>query len=396
MIHAVVTACRGRQAKVILSVIVYSFSAGLLLLLNKLVLHHWPYPSLLLSLQMIATLIFLFLVKASGYVSIDPIQSKQLLPFVKYSLLVCLAIYSNIATLAVTQMETVLVLRALTPCLVAVLDHFFLGREYPNRQSWLGLACIVVGAYGYAYVQQSFRPVNNAQQLPVSQQSSLSTFSLGAVFWSLIYLVAMSGEMAYGRRMVKLVDWKTRSAPVLYTNLLCFAPLLLFAAMHREYQQIASDRETGKLHVNVAVLFVFLLACLAAIATSYATWWCREKVSATSFTVIGVVTMCVTMPLNVQEYYVYWQQQHQNQPPLPPTPAGLLCIVLCLVGGIGLYRQAPVRVVSYSTSRLVAAEADDIWKLDTSFYEEVEHFNSMDEASTASLQDYTHKRRPVT
>ena len=57
---------------------------------------------------------------------------------------------------------------------------------------------------------------------------------------------------------------------------------------------------------------------------------CRGKVSATSFTVIGVMNKCLTVLLNL----IVWDQH--------APPGGIICLLVCLLGG-SLYRQAPMR-----------------------------------------------------
>ena len=73
--------------------------------------------------------------------------------------------------------------------------------------------------------------------------------------------------MAYGKLIIRSVDLKTKSGPVLYTNLLGIWPMLLFAYL---------GGEPSKLHANLLKTpvpppaFVFLaVGCIAGTAIGY-------------------------------------------------------------------------------------------------------------------------------
>lgn len=80
--------------------------------------------------------------------------------------------------LNISNVETVIVFRALTPILVAFLDALFLGREWPSHRSWAGLLTLVVGAYGYASFDEKFQ-----------------TQGVSAYFWPTLYMVIIALEM---------------------------------------------------------------------------------------------------------------------------------------------------------------------------------------------------------
>jgi hypothetical protein len=69
-------------------------------------------------------------------------------------------------------------------------------------------------------------------------------------------------------------------------------------------------------------------------------------VSATSFTIIGVINKCLTILLNL----IVWDQH--------AAPGGILSLFLCLVGG-SLYRQAPMRKVRVGPA---VHDTADIWE----------------------------------
>lgn len=62
----------------------------------------------------------------------------------------------------------------------------------------------------------------------------------------------------------------------------------------------------------------------------YTGWLCRSMVSATTFTLVGVVNKLLTVLLNV----AIWDKHS--------TPSGLFAVCICLLAGM-FYQQAPRR-----------------------------------------------------
>jgi drug/metabolite transporter (DMT)-like permease len=231
-------------------------------------------------------------------------------------------------SLSISNVETVIVFRALSPCLVAFLDALFLGREYPSVRSWLAMITIVLGTYGYALHDPQFK----------SQ-------GLAAYGWPFLYLLIISFEMAYGKRIIRSVELKTRSGPVLYTNVLGIIPMLFLGFLAGEPNKFHADRVKGETYEPIFVVFL-LLGCAAGIGIGYSSWWCRDKVSATSFTLIGVMNKCLTILLN----FFIWDQHAPIR--------GIACLSLCLVGG-AVYQQSPMRSVPSNVDSVESK--DDVW-----------------------------------
>jgi drug/metabolite transporter (DMT)-like permease len=138
------------KMEVAVSVIAYSLCSGSLVLLNKMILHHLPYPSLVITFQLVAALAFIFGAQAAGFLEVDPLKWEYVLPYMYYIVAFAMGVYCNMKSLTLSNVETVIVFKALSPCVVALLDVMFLGREYPSKRSWSGIGLIVLGAYGYA------------------------------------------------------------------------------------------------------------------------------------------------------------------------------------------------------------------------------------------------------
>jgi GDP-mannose transporter len=317
------------QADIVLAIISYSICSGTLVLINKMTLHHLPYPSLVTCIQLTAALAFIYGAKATGYLPVDPIKWEWVMPYMYYIVAFSLGVYCNMKSLSMSNVETVIVFKALSPCFVSVLDVMFLGRECPSTRSWAAIGLIVAGAYGYASYDEKFQ----------AQGPS-------AYVWPSLYLVIISFEMAYGKSLLKQVKMQTQSGPVLYTNLLGLPPMLALAALGGEFGELHQVRQGTTPLLSTVSVFLLVLGCMAGTGIGYSSWWCRGKVSATSFTIIGVMNKCLTVLLNL----LVWDQH--------APPGGIASLNLCLIGG-SLYRQAPMRKTK--VGQAVASQADDVW-----------------------------------
>lgn len=335
------------RSETIASIVAYSLCSGTLLLINKLILHSLPYPSLVTSFQLVSTISFIWGSRLFGCLEVDPLKWKFIVPYLAYTVAFSVGVFCNMKSLQNSNVETVIVFRALAPCIVSLLDTFFLGRAYPTLRSWGALGLIAAGAFGYAATDTKF------------QQQGIEAYG-----WPMAYLLVISFEMAYGKKIIKSVDLKTKSGPVLYTNLLGFPPMLLFAKMGNEMDHFWTDmwkREDGLMFPPGSVPLL-ILGSIVGTSIGYSAWWCRDKVSATSFTLIGVMNKCMTVLLNL----LIWDQH--------ATPMGIASLSLCLFGGM-MYKQAPLRkdLVSSQSLReeLLSKTNDDVWSDEVSAQEKM-------------------------
>lgn len=309
------------NAEVIAAIVSYSLCSGSLVLVNKLILHFLPFPSLVIVTQLFASIFLIYGANFFGVMDIDIMSWEFSKPYLIYTVAFSTGVYTNMMCLNTSNVETVIVARALSPIIVSFLDFVFLGRELPSNRSLMALTLIVVGAFGYASTDKAF----------IAQ-------GLHAYFWPFLYLIVITFEMVYGKKIVKSVNFKTLSGPVQYTNLFGWPPMLMFASMGGEFEKLHNTVEQygatstfdymAKLPSHVTALVI--LGCLVGTGIGYSGWWCRDKVSATSFTLIGVLNKCITVFMNV----IIWDQH--------ATPFGIASLFLCLIGG-SFYQQAPMR-----------------------------------------------------
>lgn len=83
-------------------------------------------------------------------------------------------------------------------------------------------------------------------------------------------------------------------------------------------------------HLPPASVALLVIGSIVGTAIGYTSWWCRGVVSATSFTLIGVINKCFTILVNV----MIWDQH--------ATSVGIFWLIVCLGGGM-LYEQPPMR-----------------------------------------------------
>lgn len=309
------------KAEIIAAVISYSLCSASLVLVNKLILHFLPFPSLVIVVQLLAAIFLIYGGNFFGVMEIDEMKLEFLKPYLIYTVAFSTGVYTNMMCLSTSNVETVIVARALSPLIVSFLDAIFLGRELPSQRSLFALGMIVVGAMGYASTDEKFLYQG-----------------ISAYCWPFLYLIVITFEMVYGKKIVKSVDFKTLSGPVQYTNLLGWPPMLMFASMGGEFDRLeVTLQQYGatsvidylfKLPSHVTALVI--LGCLVGTGIGYSGWWCRDKVSATSFTLIGVLNKCITVFMNV----LIWDQH--------ASPFGIASLFLCLIGG-SFYQQAPMR-----------------------------------------------------
>lgn len=342
------------KAEVIASVISYSLCSGSLVLVNKLILHYLPFPSIVIVIQLLSSIFLIYGANFFGVMTIDEMKWEFTRPYLVYTVAFSTGVYTNMMCLNMSNVETVIVARAMSPIVVAFLDPIFLGRELPSKRSIFALCMIVVGAFGYALTDEQFK-----------QQG------MSAYFWPTLYLGLITFEMVYGKQIVRSVPFKTVSGPVQYTNLLGWPPMIMFAKAGGEFGRLGDlmrsyDVETigelmGKLPVESIALMV--LGCLIGTGIGYSGWWCRGKVSATSFTLIGVLNKCITVLVNM----MIWDQH--------ASPMGIASLGLCLVGG-SFYKQAPMRKSEAKTPEDAVRDVEMMTEKNAS--------GSMDSSSTLS------------
>ncbi|KAF4757100.1 hypothetical protein FOZ63_014583, partial [Perkinsus olseni] len=187
---------------------------------------------------------------------------------------------------------------------VTFFDYYYLGRELPSGKSWLALFGIVLGAFLYMVSDDGMQ--------------------VQGYFWVSLYFLAIVTEMAFVKHIINTVAMSTWTR-VYYNNVLSIPVLAVAAALNGELRTLAQDYTW-----TVEAVPSLLGSCVIGIGISFYGFHLRELVTATTFTVVGVLCKVATVLLN----HAIWDH-HSNV-------VGSLALLGCIAAGTQ-YRQAPPR-----------------------------------------------------
>ena len=206
---------------VLTSMFLYSLSSGSMLIINKLALHAVPLPGVVSVTQFIFAAVCIWVIKVTGLAPVDDFEWRKVRAYLLYVLQFVLGIFTNMKAIQIANIETIIVFRACVPIVVCLLDSAFLGRQLPNRRSFLSLSVIVLGACGYVYADKAFK-----------------TQGLAAYSWVSAYTLVCATQMAYGKYIVgPEMKFLSMWGPTQYTNVLSVLPMLAIAFMNHEQEQ---------------------------------------------------------------------------------------------------------------------------------------------------------------
>ena len=283
-----------------------------MLLANKIALSYLPKPSVVSVLQIIfATVAVLFLKHGLG-VKVDDFEMRKLRPYGIYILAFVSAIFANMQALNASNVETVIIFRSCTPLATSIIEYYLMNRSIPSTRSTLSLLGVAAGAVVYCF-----------------NDSQVALEGLSAYYWVILYFVLITFEMTYGKQLTRDVKMDSPTwGPVLYQNTLAILPMMALGAGKGEL-----DGATEAIAaVPMAGAMVLFFSCITGTMIGYTGWKCRGIVSATTFTLVGVVNKFLTILLNV----LIWDKHS--------TPVGLAAVCFCLLAG-SFYQQAPLREI---------------------------------------------------
>eukprot|EP00605_Chrysophyceae_sp_TOSAG23-4_P002860 GSChrysophyteH1.ASY1.ANO1.3150.1 assembled CDS len=273
-------------------------------------IEYLPLPSVVSFIQIVFSAIVVLLIKCLG-VKVDGLEWEKLKAYSMYIVAFVSAIYANMQALKQSNVETVIVFRACSPIAVSVIEYLFLGREAPSSKSSLSLAMVALGAVVYCLSDSQF------------MLQGLQAYS-----WVIAYFFLITFEMTYGKKLTSSVKMESVWGPVLYCNLLAALPMYLLGYANGDYENIG--QQLAEIPVNGMSILIF--SCVAGTLIGYTGWMCRGMISATSYTLVGVVNKFLTILLNV----VLWDKHS--------SPAGIAAVCVCLISGV-FYTQPPKRAV---------------------------------------------------
>ncbi|XP_031474262.1 GDP-fucose transporter 1-like [Nymphaea colorata] len=286
----------------------YALCSSLLAVINKYAITKFSFPGLLTALQYLTSVLGVWILGKLGFLYHDPFSVETAKRFLPAALVFFLAIFTNTNLLRHANVDTFIVFRSLTPLLVAIADTVFRRQPLPSKFTFVSLVIIFSGAVGYVATD--------------------SAFTVTAYSWAVAYLVTITTEMVYIKHMVTNLGLNTWGF-VFYNNLLSLMMAPLFCIITGEYNDVymAVNGLETRSWVKPGAFLAVSLSCAFGLAISFFGFAARKAISATAFTVTGVVNKFLTVAINV----LIWDKH--------ASPVGLLCLLSTLLGGI-LYQQS--------------------------------------------------------
>jgi len=300
--------------------VAYFVSSSALLVLNKIAITVIPNASVLLLIQVSSTVVITAAagcggVKSSVKICPSPEISRA---YISVASVFLLTVYSNFKLVHAVGVNSFIVLRCSTPLLVSVLDAAFLGRELPRRGSVGALFGIAASGILYAWFKAS------------SLDGGDILFSSRALIWSTVWLASFTLDMIYIKHIVHSFECSGLER-TLYQNAFAI-PLLVLTVLsplesNPAYKAVAEATSRAKI--------ALVLSCLAGTSLSFSGMTLRSELSATAFTVMGI--MCKMMSSLLSELLVETEK----------TVWSLVSIFAAICFS-AMYRQAPLRCTTAS------------------------------------------------
>ena len=290
-----------------LIILYYTLMSSMMLIVNKVTIYMLPFPFFILSCQTLLAAAIMISFRICGNLHIDKLP-RQFRPH--FALLVMGfvgTIYCNIKTLQYSNVETFITFRSSTPLVISIIDYSFLGRQFVSKRSLASLLMMICGSAGYVYFDSGFHVM--------------------AYTWLMGWYMFYTFDVVFIKHVcdvVQMSDWSR----VYYTNILASIP---FTVM---FLQCSNEMTSIKYFpISHSLIFMLLMSCVWGIGMSHATYVLRDAVSATSFTVVGIMCKVFSVIVNL----IIWENH--------ATPSGLICLCVCLIAG-SMYQQAPKKPVS--------------------------------------------------
>ncbi|CAA2976558.1 GDP-mannose transporter GONST3-like [Olea europaea subsp. europaea] len=246
----------------------YCISASLLSIINKWTVMRFPYPGALTALQYCTSAAGVLICGWLKIIEHDKLDLATMWQFLPAAIIFYLSLFTNSELLLHANVDTFIVFRSVVPIFVAIGEALYLHQPWPALKTWLSLGTIFIGSVLYVITDY--------------------WFTLTAYTWALAYLVSMSIDFVYIKQVVMTIGLNTWGL-VLYNNLEALLLFPLELLIMGELKKIEHEI-TDELHWHsFKVVLPVGLSCLFGLAISFFGFSCRRAISATGFTVLGIV-----------------------------------------------------------------------------------------------------------
>eukprot|EP01059_Diplonema_ambulator_P003507 TRINITY_DN13200_c0_g2_i1.p1 TRINITY_DN13200_c0_g2~~TRINITY_DN13200_c0_g2_i1.p1 ORF type:complete len:345 (+),score=91.13 TRINITY_DN13200_c0_g2_i1:43-1077(+) len=293
---------------VIFLVVGYSLSAGLLVVINKWALVHYPYGANLTALQFSFSALIAWIVGVLGIDKVDALETTKMWQFLPAVVMFYISVACNLKLLQHANVDTYIVVRACVPLLTLILEVRIMKAPLPSNKTILSMFIILGAACGYVYTDEGF--------------------AWAAYIYAMAYMFAMAIDTILIKKVVEDVTL-TRWGLVFYNNFiaLAFFPVGSLATGDLSFPTGASASTTDNMNSiyllsKPEVLLPVSLSCVIGVAISFFGLNTRKALTATSFTVLGVINKFLTVLVNT----VIWDK-HSSK-------LGIFCVIMTILGGV--------------------------------------------------------------
>lgn len=284
----------------------YCLSASLLSIINKWAVMKFPYPGALTALQYLTSAAGVFIFGQFKLLEHDPLNLLTMWRFLPAAIIFYLSLFTNSELLLHANVDTFIVFRSAVPIFVAIGETVFLHQPWPAIKTWISLATIFGGSVIYVLTDYQF--------------------TVTAYIWAVAYLVSMSIDFVYIKHVVMTIGLNTWGL-VLYNNLEALLLFPLELLIMGELKKIKHEISHESDWYSFQVILPVGLSCLFGLAISFFGFSCRRAISATGFTVLGIVNKLLTVVINL----VIWDKHS--------TLVGTIGLLICMFGGV-MYQQS--------------------------------------------------------
>ncbi|KAL6279140.1 hypothetical protein ACE6H2_016021 [Prunus campanulata] len=285
----------------------YCLSASLLSIINKWAVMKFPYPGALTALQYFTSVIGVLVCGWLKLIEYDSLYLLTMWRFLPAAIIFYLSLFTNSELLLHANVDTFIVFRFVVPIFVAIGETLFFHQPWPSMRTWTSLATIFGG--NVIFVLTDYQ------------------FTVTAYSWALAYLVSMSIDFVYIKHVVMTIGLNTWGV-VLYTNLEALLLFPLELLVMDELKKIKREISDESDWYSLGVLLPVGLSCLFGLSISFFGFSCRRAISATGFTVLGIVNKLLTVVINL----VIWDKHS--------TFVGTVGLLICMAGGVIMYQQS--------------------------------------------------------
>ena len=285
-------------------IILYSLASSSMLVINKLAVSSNGLPTVVSGAQLVTSAAVVVGLEMFGAGVLGPFERKRVGPFMLYTTLFALGLFSNMKALMLTNVGAVIAARCCLPIIVCIIEWAFMGRMLPGARSALSLSGVVFAAGLY-----------------ITSDTGVDVQGGAGMFWLLTWWLLLAVQMTYGKHLtdnIKMSQWER----VFYTNAMAVPPTIVL--------YYSTGENNMEFKNGDGATFYLLLSCVVGVAISYSGWRCRSVITATTFTLVGVVNKMATIAFTI----IVWPKDF--------SVIKTLALFACVGFGL-LYQDAPMR-----------------------------------------------------